>query len=76
MGIEQIDETGITGTDNVHTEFDAIILATGFDVQQFVVPMQVYGKKGRNLSEQWLESRGAQAFMGVYVHNFPNLGLL
>lgn len=76
MGIDHIDETGITGTDGVRTEFDAIMLATGFDVQKFIVPMEVYGKDGKALSQQWLESRGAQAYMGVYVHNFPNFGLL
>lgn len=76
VGIDQIDETGITGTDGVRTEIDAIVLATGFDVQKFVVPMEVYGKNGKSLSQQWLESRGAQAYMGVYVHNFPNFGLL
>ncbi|CAG8141758.1 unnamed protein product [Penicillium salamii] len=76
VGIDHIDETGITGTDGVRTEFDAIMLATGFDVQKFIVPMEVYGKDGKALSQQWLESRGAQAYMGVYVHNFPNFGLL
>ncbi|KAJ5668457.1 uncharacterized protein N7477_007027 [Penicillium maclennaniae] len=76
VGIEQIDETGITSTDGVHTEFDAIVLATGFDVQQFIVPMEVYGKGGKSLTDQWKESRGAQAYMGVYVNNFPNMGIL
>lgn len=76
MGIDHIDETSVTGTDGVRTEFDAIVLATGFDVQQFIVPMEVYGKGGKSLQKQWLESRGAQAYMGVYVHNFPNLGIL
>ena len=76
VGIDHIDETGLTSTDGVHSEFDAIVLATGFDVQRFVVPMEVYGKNGKSLSEQWKESRGAQAYMGVYVHNFPNFGLL
>lgn len=66
----------MTSTDGERTEFDAIVLATGFDVQQFLVPMQVFGINGKNLSEQWKESRGAQAYMGTYVHNFPNFGLL
>lgn len=76
MGIDRIDETGIISTDGVHTEFDAIVLATGFDVQQFIVPMEVYGKGGKSLEDQWKESRGAQAYMGVYVNNFPNFGIL
>jgi cation diffusion facilitator CzcD-associated flavoprotein CzcO len=76
VGIDAIDETGITSSDGRHTEFDAIVLATGFDVQQFLVPMEVYGKKGKSLTDQWRESRGAQAYMGTYVHNFPNFAML
>jgi len=76
VGIDHIDETSIIGADGVRTEFDAIVLATGFDVQQFLIPMEIYGKGGKSLQNQWLESRGAQAYMGVYVHNFPNLGIL
>lgn len=62
--------------DGVRTEFDAIVLATGFDVQQFIVPMEVFGKSGKSLTEQWKESRGAQAYMGTYTHGFPNFGIL
>ncbi|GMF67116.1 hypothetical protein BDV35DRAFT_388279 [Aspergillus flavus] len=39
-----------TSTDGVRTEFDAIILAIGFDVQQFIAPMEIYGKSGRSLA--------------------------
>lgn len=76
VGIESIDETGITGTDGNRAEFDAIVLATGFDVQEFLVPMEIYGKNGKSLSEQWKESRGAQAYMGTYVHDLPNFAML
>lgn len=76
VGIGSIDETGITSTDGNRTEFDAIVLATGYDVQQFLVPMEICGKQGKSLSEQWKESRGAQAYMGTYVHNFPNFAML
>ncbi|KAJ5864002.1 uncharacterized protein N7529_005918 [Penicillium soppii] len=75
-GIESIDQTGITSTDGVRTEFDVIVLATGFEVQQFLVPMEVYGRNGRSLFQQWKENRGAQAYMGTYVHGFPNFATL
>jgi cation diffusion facilitator CzcD-associated flavoprotein CzcO len=75
-GIEKIDETGITGTSGEKTEFDIIVLATGFQVQQFLTPMEVVGKTGSTLAKQWRENRGAQAFLGSYVHNFPNFGIL
>jgi cation diffusion facilitator CzcD-associated flavoprotein CzcO len=32
-GIEKIDETSITGTSGEKTEFDIVVLATGFQVQ-------------------------------------------
>ncbi|KAL2826262.1 hypothetical protein BDW59DRAFT_171915 [Aspergillus cavernicola] len=76
VGIDTIDEKGIISSDGNRTEFDAIVLATGYDVQQFLVPMEIYGKGGKSLSEQWKESRGAQAYMGTYIHNYPNLALL
>jgi hypothetical protein len=38
--------------------------------------MEVYGRKGKSLTDQWRESRGAQAYMGTYVHNFPNFAML
>ncbi|GKZ27870.1 hypothetical protein AbraCBS73388_006207, partial [Aspergillus brasiliensis] len=33
VGIDHFDETGIVSLDGVRTEFDAVVLATGFDVQ-------------------------------------------
>ncbi|KAF2009747.1 NAD(P)-binding protein [Aaosphaeria arxii CBS 175.79] len=75
-GIQEIDETGLVSTSGRREEFDAIILATGFQVQQFLTPMEVYGKGGKSLNQQWKEHRGAQAYMGSFVHNFPNFAIL
>lgn len=76
FSIKSFDETGITSSDGVKTDFDVIVLATGFQVQQFLVPMEIFGKGGRSLAQQWKENRGAQAYMGTYVHNFPNFAIL
>ncbi|KIX00872.1 uncharacterized protein Z518_09937 [Rhinocladiella mackenziei CBS 650.93] len=75
-GIQAIDETGIISDGGDKTEFDLVVLATGFQVQQFLTPMEVVGKHGMTLSQQWKENRGAQAYMGSYVHNFPNFAIL
>lgn len=75
-GIQAIDETGIVNENGSKTEFDVIVLATGFQVQQFLTPMEVTGKRGVTLSQQWKENRGAQAYMGSYVHDFPNFAIL
>ncbi|KAF2799542.1 monooxygenase [Melanomma pulvis-pyrius CBS 109.77] len=75
-GIRAIDETGIINVDGTKDEFDVIVLATGFQVQKFLTPMEIIGKEGKSLNQQWKEHRGAQAYMGSYVHNFPNFAIL
>lgn len=75
-GIERITETGIKSTGGDETDFDIIILATGFQVAKFLTPMEITGAHGITLQQQWNESRGAQAYMGTYVHNFPNLAII
>ncbi|OAG11152.1 monooxygenase [Paraphaeosphaeria sporulosa] len=75
-GIREINETGIISSSGRQENFDVIVLATGFQVQQFLTPMEIIGKEGKSLNQQWKEHRGAQAYMGSYVHNFPNLAIL
>ncbi len=75
-GIKEIDSTGITSERGVREEFDVIVLATGFQVTNFLTPMKIIGSKGQTLEDQWKENQGAQAYLGTYVHNFPNLAIL
>ncbi|KAI9168091.1 Baeyer-Villiger monooxygenase [Paramyrothecium foliicola] len=75
-GIKEFTETGMISESGKETEFDAAILATGFAVTSFLAPMEIIGKNGRSLRSQWDSHRGAQAYMGTFVHNFPNLAIL
>ncbi|RFU32297.1 hypothetical protein B7463_g4014, partial [Scytalidium lignicola] len=75
-GIKMIDETGITSESGEHEDFDVIVLATGFKVTDFLTPMEIIGSTGVSLADQWKQCRGAQAYWGTYVHNFPNFGIL
>jgi cation diffusion facilitator CzcD-associated flavoprotein CzcO len=56
------------------SEVDTIVYATGFRTTEFVAPMEVLGRGGRSLREQW--AGGAEAYLGISVPNFPNLFLL
>jgi cation diffusion facilitator CzcD-associated flavoprotein CzcO len=76
QGIQEITETGIISSGRVKDDFDIIVLATGFQVAQFLTPMEITGTHGASLNQQWRESRGAQAYLGTYVHNFPNMAIL
>lgn len=75
-GIKEITPTGIVSDRGDVENFDIIILATGFQVAKFLTPMRIIGAHGASLQDQWDESRGAQAYLGTYVHNFPNLAIL
>ncbi|KAN0110969.1 FAD/NAD(P)-binding domain containing protein [Hyaloscypha variabilis] len=75
-GIREITKTGIVSETGKTEDFDAIILATGFKVQSFLTPMEVVGKTGESISVQWAKKNGAQAYMGTFVHNFPNFAIL
>ncbi|KAI1874207.1 uncharacterized protein JN550_002786 [Neoarthrinium moseri] len=75
-GIREFTETGIISETGYQEDFDIIILATGFQVSNFLTPLQIVGKTGTTIKDQWNHSRGAQAYMGTFVHNFPNFGIL
>jgi cation diffusion facilitator CzcD-associated flavoprotein CzcO len=53
---------------------DTIVLGTGFAATEFLLPMRVTGRGGRDLHEQWTD--GARAHLGTVVPGFPNLFVL
>jgi hypothetical protein len=63
-------------TSGKEDKFGVIALATGFKVSQFLALMEIIGTEGISLNQQWKECRGAQAYLGTYVHNFPNLAIM
>jgi cation diffusion facilitator CzcD-associated flavoprotein CzcO len=75
-GIREITKTGIVSQTGKSEDFDAIILATGFKVQEFLTPMEIMGKTCESVSTRWGKKNGAQAYMGTFVHNYPNFGIL
>ena len=75
-GIKQITTTGLVSDSGRQEDFDVIVLATGFQVTKFLAPMEIIGKQGESLDSQWARHRGAQAYYGTHVHNFPNFAIM
>lgn len=75
-GVQEFTETGLVSEKGKTEDFDAVILATGFSVSSFLAPMNIVGKNGRSLHDQWEKHRGAQAYMGTFVHDHPNFAIL
>jgi cation diffusion facilitator CzcD-associated flavoprotein CzcO len=72
--IEAITPSGIRDKAGVERPADAIVLATGFASHDFVAPMEIAGRGGRSLDEEWGEV--ARAYLGLSVPGFPNMFLL
>jgi len=68
-GIKEFDETGIVSESGVREEFDVIVLATGFQVQNFLTPMKIVGKTGVSLEDQWASGIGKSnsLFIGLLL---------
>ncbi|MBW2270632.1 MAG: NAD(P)/FAD-dependent oxidoreductase [Deltaproteobacteria bacterium] len=73
-GIERIEEGGVRTKDGKLHELDVLILATGFQVDRFMRPMEVIGRNGLALDEAW--QKGPCAYMAITVPEFPNLFML
>jgi len=73
-GVDAIEPTGIrTGDGQLH-EFDVIVLATGFQTDRFMRPMNVIGRNGVSLNDRWKD--GPSAYMAVSVPDLPNFFML
>jgi len=73
-GIDAFSENGLKNTAGIEYEFDVVIYATGFATNPFLADIDVQGLDGRNIRDTW--SMGAQAYLGMTVHGFPNMFML
>lgn len=53
---------------------DCVIWATGFATNDFMFPMEIFGRDGRSLRETWVQ--GAHAHLGMTVPGFPSLFIM
>ena len=65
-----VDATGIVTQDGRHVDLDVIVYATGYHLD-FLSTIDIRGREGRTLSEEWGDS--PRAYRGGTVPGFPNL---
>jgi 4-hydroxyacetophenone monooxygenase len=70
IGIERIVPEGVVSLDGTLHEADIICYATGFRHNEFLAPMEVIGRNGVSIREQWGDE--PTALLGITVPNFPN----
>ncbi|MET1000492.1 MAG: NAD(P)/FAD-dependent oxidoreductase [Acidimicrobiia bacterium] len=71
-GIDHIEPDAVVTVDGTRHHVDLIVYATGFHVNKFLWPMDIVGRNGVVLAEQWDGGEDAAAYLGITVPNFPN----
>lgn len=71
--IDHITPAGIA-VDGTESDYDLIVLATGFRTVEFMYPIKVYGSHGAAIEDIW--KGGAHAFLGMTVSQLPNFAML
>ena len=69
--IERVLPQGIQTADGAIHDLDVLVLATGFDFARMHGGLDIRGRAGRELSDEWGDD-DPRAYMGVMVPGFPN----
>ncbi|KAI7858157.1 hypothetical protein BDC45DRAFT_602757 [Circinella umbellata] len=70
-GIKSIQGRTIIDNEGNEVEVDILVLATGYDVQQFLGNFDIYGRNNVRLLEQWMKY-SPRTYKTVSMHGFPN----
>ena len=69
--IARIVPDGVLGESGTTYPADVIVYATGFHANRYLWPIEIVGRDGAVLAEQWGDA--PTAYLGITVPNFPNL---
>ncbi len=72
--IANIEPNGVRTVDGKLREFDALVLATGFNATAFILPTRVTGENGVDLEHSW--DGAPRAHRAVAMPGFPNFWML
>ena len=70
-GIERVEADAIIAADGTRHPVDVIILATGYDNARMAGWLDIIGRDGRNLREEWGDEDPV-AYFGLMIPGFPN----
>jgi len=70
--VTAVGANGVVASDGVLHEADVLIYATGLKTNDFMFPMEVTGREGRSLRDDW--AAGAHAHLGMTVPGYPSNG--
>lgn len=72
--IVEVTPNAVVTADGVSRDVDVIVYCTGFRVTDVLSGLEVYGRGGRSLDDEW--KSGAEAYLGINTSGYPNLFFL
>lgn len=69
--IDTIETVGVRTADGVLRPADIIVLATGFKVEIMAARLNITGRDGRKLDQDW-KDENPKAYLGITVPGYPN----
>ncbi|AMK19928.1 MULTISPECIES: flavin-containing monooxygenase [Sphingobium] len=73
--IERFTPEGIVTADGRSHPLDLVVMATGFNPNDYFSEIEIIGRDGVRIADLWAET-GPQAYWGVMVPHMPNLFIL
>jgi cation diffusion facilitator CzcD-associated flavoprotein CzcO len=70
-GVSAVTREGLVTDDGRQLHADVIVWCTGFTPTEYLAPIEITGRGGRDLREGW--RAGPEAYLGVATAGFPNL---
>lgn len=74
LGIKKVTKNSVIDSSGQEFNADAILAGTGFDTTHFLTPINVQGRLDKDIHSLWQD--GAEAYLGISVHGFPNFFML
>ncbi len=69
-----VTESGVVDAEGVEHPADVLVMATGFQPTNYLATLDIVGRDGQSLREEWQGE--PQAFLGITVPGFPNFYML
>ena len=74
--VVEVTRDGLIDSTGEHFRLDAIVMATGYRVAEFLGEIEVVGESGLSIHDYWQQRGGAEAFLGMTVPGFPNFYMI
>ncbi|WP_211359830.1 flavin-containing monooxygenase [Actinocorallia herbida] len=73
-GVDRLEPDGVVDGTGVKHPADVVVWATGFRVNDMLLPLRIRGRDGKDLREEW--GTRPRAYLGMTVPGFPNFFMM